>query len=87
MKTGNSKDKGLKEIHNKIMYVQNDIKSLRDTLEIEKEAWMNNYKKQQSTKFMEREAELHHQYKRERDKDIEMVIEKLESEASQVYKR
>ncbi|KAL0272688.1 UNVERIFIED_CONTAM: hypothetical protein PYX00_005560 [Menopon gallinae] len=62
---------------------QNEIKSLRDTAEIEKEAWMNNYKKQQNAKFLEREAELHHQYKRERDKDIEMVIERLENEATQ----
>lgn len=60
------------------------MKSLKDTLEIEKEAWMNNYKKQQTTKFLEREAELHHQYKRERDRDIELVIERLENEATQV---
>jgi len=51
---------------------------------MEKDVWMSNYKKLQANKYLEREADLHHQYKRERDKEIEIAIDRLETEATKV---
>ncbi|XP_033609333.1 uncharacterized protein LOC111869461 isoform X2 [Cryptotermes secundus] len=62
---------------------QNEIKSLKEALEIEKEAWINSYKKDQATYISRLESEIRNQCKRERDKDIELVIERLEAEATQ----
>ncbi|KDR14818.1 5-azacytidine-induced protein 1 [Zootermopsis nevadensis] len=61
---------------------QNEVKSLKEALEIEKEAWMHSYKKDLATHISEQESELRNQYKRERDKEIELVIERLESDAT-----
>jgi hypothetical protein len=44
---------------------------------------MNSYKKDQVTYISHLESEIRNQCKRERDKDIELIIEKLEDEASQ----
>jgi 5-azacytidine-induced protein 1 len=44
---------------------------------------MHSFKKDQATHISERESEIRNQYKRERDKEIELVIERLESDASQ----
>jgi 5-azacytidine-induced protein 1 len=56
---------------------QNEIKSLKEALKLEKEAWMNSYKKDQATYISYLESEIRNQCKRERDKDIELTIEKL----------
>lgn len=53
---------------------------------MEKDIWMDNYKKIQAKKFLDREADIRHQYKRERDRDIEIAIERLETEATKVSK-
>jgi hypothetical protein len=44
---------------------------------------MNSYKKDQATYISHLESEIRSQCKRERDKDIELVIERLEAEATQ----
>lgn len=44
---------------------------------------MNSYKKDQATYISQLETEIRNQCKRERDKDIELVIERLEAEATQ----
>lgn len=44
---------------------------------------MNSYKKDQATYISQLESEIRNQCKRERDKDIELVIERLEAEATQ----
>jgi len=62
---------------------QNELKSLKEALELEKEAWILNYKKDQTIRICERETEIRNQCKRERDKEIELVIERLESDATQ----
>lgn len=62
---------------------QNEVKSLKEALELEKEAWMLSYKKDQTIRISERETEIHNQCKRERDKEIELIIERLESDATQ----
>lgn len=62
---------------------QNEVKSLKEALELEKEAWLLSYKKDQTIRISERETEIRNQCKRERDKEIELVIERLESDATQ----
>jgi len=62
---------------------QNELKSLKEALELEKEAWILSYKKDQTIRISERETEIRNQCKRERDKEIELVIERLESDATQ----
>lgn len=47
-------------------------------MEEEKQAWIN----QQNTKLLEKQAAMTEQCKRERDRQIELVIRRLESEAS-----
>lgn len=59
------------------------MKCLKEALEIEKQAWMLSYKKDQTTRISERESEIRNQCKRERDKEIELIIERLESDATQ----
>lgn len=44
---------------------------------------MLSYKKDQTKRISERETEIRNQCKRERDKEIELVIERLESDATQ----
>ena len=44
---------------------------------------MLSYKKDQTIRISERETEIRNQCKRERDKEIELVIERLESDATQ----
>jgi 5-azacytidine-induced protein 1 len=62
---------------------QNELKSLKEALKFEKEAWILSYKKDQTIQISERETEIRNQCKRERDKEIELVIERLESDATQ----
>jgi len=59
------------------------LKSLKEALELEKEAWILSYKKDQTKRISERETEIRDQCKRERDKEIELVIERLEIDATQ----
>lgn len=56
---------------------------LKETAELEVEAWKNNYKKQQSVALAEKEATLREQFRKERDREIEEVIERLEEEAAE----
>jgi 5-azacytidine-induced protein 1 len=56
---------------------QNEMKSLKEALEIEKEAWMNSYKKDQATYISHLESEIRNKCKRGRDKDVELIIERL----------
>ncbi|XP_067006805.2 centrosomal protein of 131 kDa [Anabrus simplex] len=65
---------------------QNELKAIKETLEIEKETWIHNYKQQQAALLSERESEIREQYKRERDREIELVIERLENDAMQARK-
>jgi 5-azacytidine-induced protein 1 len=66
-----------------LYHPQNEVKSLKEALEIEKQAWVLSYKKDQTTRISERESEIRNQCKRERDKEIELIIERLESDATQ----
>lgn len=52
-------------------------------MEMETEAWKNNYRKQQTIQLIEKEAKLRDQFKKERDREIEEVIERLEAEATE----
>ncbi|XP_063916009.1 centrosomal protein of 131 kDa [Zophobas morio] len=61
----------------------NEIKLVKETASLEMETWQNNYKKQQTVLLAEKEALIREQCRRERDKEIESVIERLESEASE----
>jgi len=59
------------------------LKSLKEALELEKDAWILSYRKDQTIQISERETEIRNHCKRERDKEIELVIERLESDATQ----
>lgn len=52
-------------------------------MELEMEAWKNNYKKQQNVQLAEKEARLKELFRKERDREIEEVIERLELEATE----
>nr|CAD7432504.1 unnamed protein product [Timema monikensis] len=60
---------------------QNELKLAKETYDADQEAWMYNYKKHQTAALIEKETELREQMKRERDREIELVIERLETEA------
>ncbi|XP_021358763.1 centrosomal protein of 131 kDa-like [Mizuhopecten yessoensis] len=55
---------------------------IREKVRIEKEQWEENYRKKQDTWSMQKERELRDQVKRDRDKEIEMVISRLEDDAT-----
>lgn len=56
---------------------------LKEKTEMEMETWKNNSKKQQHVQLAEKEAKMREQFRKERDKEIELVIERLEMEASE----
>lgn len=65
----------------------NEMKVFKETMELEMEAWKNNYKKQQVVQLAEKEAMIKAQCRKERDREIEEVIERLEAEASETKKQ
>lgn len=50
---------------------------------MEFETWKNNFKKHQEKLLTEKEIAIREQCRKERDKEIEAVIERLENEASE----
>ncbi|XP_064213693.1 centrosomal protein of 131 kDa [Tribolium castaneum] len=60
----------------------NEIKLIKETASLEMETWQNNYKKQQTVQLVEKESIIREQCRKERDREIEAVIERLEKEAS-----
>ncbi|XP_050308827.1 centrosomal protein of 131 kDa [Anthonomus grandis grandis] len=61
----------------------NELKLLKESGQIEFETWKANFKKQQQQVLLEKEAIIRDQCRKERDKEIENVIERLESEANE----
>lgn len=57
------------------------MRGLQERLQLEKEAWEENYKKKHSTWLAQKERELKEQAHHERDKEIELVITRLEEDA------
>ncbi|NWS47376.1 CP131 protein, partial [Probosciger aterrimus] len=61
---------------------QAEVKVLKDQLEIEKQAWEASYMKKEEAWLLSRERELREEVKKERDKEIELVIRRLEADTS-----
>ncbi|XP_074116490.1 centrosomal protein of 131 kDa isoform X5 [Sminthopsis crassicaudata] len=59
---------------------QLDMKALKERLEVEKEAWEANYLKKEEAWLLKRERELKDEVRKVRDKEIELVIQKLEAD-------
>ena len=49
---------------------------------MEKASWEENYMKKQETWMLQKERELKDQVRRDRDKEIELVISRLEEDAT-----
>ena len=58
------------------------MKELEERLKIEKQSWEENYMKKQETVLVAKERELREQVRRDRDKEIELVITRLEDDAA-----
>ncbi|XP_071307608.1 centrosomal protein of 131 kDa isoform X3 [Agelaius tricolor] len=61
---------------------QAELKVLKDQLELEKQAWEANYMKKEEAWLLSRERELREEMRKERDKEIELVIQRLEADTS-----
>ncbi|KAK6478216.1 centrosomal protein of 131 kDa-like isoform X1 [Huso huso] len=61
---------------------QAEVKALKERLDIEKQAWEENYMKKEEAWLLNRERELKEEVRRGRDKEIELVIQRLEEETS-----
>ncbi|KAK2557238.1 Centrosomal protein of 131 kDa [Acropora cervicornis] len=61
---------------------QLEMNELKERLEIEKQGWIENYMKKQDATLMAKERELKDAVKEGRDREIEMVISRLEEETS-----
>ncbi|KFW71614.1 5-azacytidine-induced protein 1 [Pygoscelis adeliae] len=61
---------------------QAEVKVLKDRLEVEKQAWEANYMKKEEAWLLSRERELREEVRKERDKEIELVIQRLEADMS-----
>ncbi|NWX15482.1 CP131 protein, partial [Aegotheles bennettii] len=61
---------------------QAEVKVLKDQLEIEKQTWEANYLKKEEAWLLSRERELREEVRKERDKEIELVIQRLEADMS-----
>ncbi|KAI0220340.1 hypothetical protein LSAT2_028141 [Lamellibrachia satsuma] len=57
-----------------------EVTQLREQLGLEKHAWEENYMKKKETWLMAKERELKDQVRRERDREIELVIQRLEED-------
>uniref|UniRef100_A0A1B6DY12 Centrosomal protein of 131 kDa n=1 Tax=Clastoptera arizonana TaxID=38151 RepID=A0A1B6DY12_9HEMI len=57
---------------------QDEMKQLREAVDTEKESWMT----RQKSELLEKESAIRQELKRERDRHIEMIIRKLENEAT-----
>lgn len=62
---------------------KNEVKLLKEKTELEIETWKNNYIKQQNVQLADKEAKVKEYYRKERDREIENVIERLENEATE----
>ncbi|KAJ3367512.1 hypothetical protein HDU91_001346 [Kappamyces sp. JEL0680] len=58
-----------------------DVASLREKLTLEKEEWQGNYMKKVESQMRQREKAFREQLIQQRDAEIEMVIQRLESES------
>ncbi|XP_065826390.1 centrosomal protein of 131 kDa-like isoform X2 [Oscarella lobularis] len=70
-------------LHEKEHKHRTELKELKERLTVEKEVWMEKYKQGQTTALSSLESELREKLKQERDREIEMVIEKLEADMRQ----
>ncbi|XP_021270687.1 centrosomal protein of 131 kDa isoform X3 [Numida meleagris] len=61
---------------------QTEVKVLKDRLELEKQAWEASYVKKEEAWLLSRERELREEVRKERDKEIELVIQRLEADMS-----
>ncbi|KAJ7372675.1 hypothetical protein OS493_017948 [Desmophyllum pertusum] len=61
---------------------QLEMNELKERLEIEKQGWIENYMKKQDAMLMTKERELKEAVRDGRDREIEMVISRLEEETS-----
>ncbi|XP_071105625.1 centrosomal protein of 131 kDa-like [Haliotis cracherodii] len=59
-----------------------EVRELNERLRVEKEAWEENYMKKQETWLTQKERELKSHVRRDRDKEIELVIQRLEEDAT-----
>ncbi|KAF5306928.1 hypothetical protein FQA39_LY00158 [Lamprigera yunnana] len=60
-----------------------EINLLKEKTEVEMETFRNNYKKQLTLQMGEKEVQIREKCRKERDKEIEAVIERLELDASE----
>ncbi|KAL3274189.1 hypothetical protein HHI36_015606 [Cryptolaemus montrouzieri] len=60
----------------------NEMKLVKETTVMEMENWKNSFRKQQSALLMEKETSIRRECRKERDREIELVIERLENEAN-----
>ncbi|XP_073538681.1 centrosomal protein of 131 kDa isoform X3 [Phyllobates terribilis] len=61
---------------------QIELKAIKERLEIEKQAWEQNYRKKEEAWLLTRERELKEEVRKGRDKEIELVIQRLDAEMS-----
>lgn len=59
-----------------------ELRNLTEKLEIEKQSWEQNHLKKQENWATQKEREIRDQLKRERDKEIELLIGKLDAEST-----
>ncbi|XP_017762493.1 PREDICTED: centrosomal protein of 131 kDa isoform X2 [Eufriesea mexicana] len=59
----------------------NDKKILQESLKVEWEAWLTNYKRQQNLRIEQAENKIKEESKKERDRQIELAIERLEKDS------
>ncbi|XP_077979762.1 centrosomal protein of 131 kDa-like [Glandiceps talaboti] len=57
-----------------------EVRDLEERLKVEKQAWEENYMKKQETWLLSKERELKDNVRRDRDKEIELVIQRLEDD-------
>ncbi|NXQ48111.1 CP131 protein, partial [Catharus fuscescens] len=76
------RDKYTKEKEEQERQHQAELKVLKDQLELEKQAWEAFYVKKEEAWLLSRERELREEMRKERDKEIELVIQRLEADTS-----
>ena len=63
--------------------LQTELSELKERLNAEKEAWEQNYMKKQEAWLVAKEREMKETVRQERDREIELVIGRLEEDGVQ----
>ncbi|XP_078486535.1 centrosomal protein of 131 kDa isoform X2 [Ciona intestinalis] len=78
--TSTIRDEFEKSTHETSRRHQEEMNQLKEKMELEKQAWQENYMKKQESFILQKERELKESVRRDRDNEIDVAIQRLEDD-------